>query len=330
MLFNTSKNLITHSIKDAEVLIIIDGHNLAWRTHTAKGFPSTFKNSSGYPTGHIYLTITKLWALIKAYSLRNDKKFCLVYSFDEYSDNRRKYFKKYKEGRNKEFETVVLVDPLGTESSKEVNHIEDVKGLLSLLPHTDLSIPTKDAETDDIIATFVKKINKKYPKKKIYILTTDKDMWALTNDNVTVTRKPKEEITKDIIKEKFGTKNPKKVCLAKSLLGDESDKIPKIPKATVKSVGSLIRKCKKEKGENWFDAFYRYMETQDISKELKSNLLSHKKKHRVYYNKIFKLKTKLSIKSSSYKGNIDDAMLLLNHYGMGIKTKNIVKEIFSC
>ena len=81
------------------------------------------------------------------------------------------------------------------------------------------------AEADDIIAYYSDLLPKKYGSK-VYIVSSDKDFLQLINENVIVYRPTEKEFyNREMIKNKFGVL-AENFILYKTLLGDNSDKIP--------------------------------------------------------------------------------------------------------
>ena len=79
-----------------------------------------------------------------------------------------------------------------------------------------------DAEADDIIAVLSKKINKEFPETEIKIITSDKDLEQLCNENINI----------HSLKNKFPISalkfDPKVSLMIKIIGGDKSDNIPPI------------------------------------------------------------------------------------------------------
>ena len=94
------KSLLVSNPKDAQILLVIDVHNLSW-----KSYYSPIPNEhlvKGYPTYHQYIALNKIASCIE-FILANHKneKICLVYSQDEYCENKKQSCPEYKSNRNK-------------------------------------------------------------------------------------------------------------------------------------------------------------------------------------------------------------------------------------
>ncbi|OVE81573.1 DNA polymerase I [bacterium K02(2017)] len=102
-----------------------------------------------------------------------------------------------------------------------------------------LAIDQKGYEADDIIASLVQKY-KKQKDMQIYIVSSDKDLMQLIDDNVFMYDTMKEQIYKegDVVT-KFGV-GPNKVIDIQSLCGDAVDNIPGIAGVGPKTATKLI------------------------------------------------------------------------------------------
>ncbi|HLD45293.1 MAG TPA: 5'-3' exonuclease H3TH domain-containing protein, partial [bacterium] len=94
-------------------------------------------------------------------------------------------------------------------------------------------------EADDLIATLVARY-KTIPDMQIYIVTSDKDLMQLVDDNVFIYDTMKEKIiTRKEVVEKFGVP-PEKVIDVQSLSGDPTDNIPGIVGVGPKTATKLV------------------------------------------------------------------------------------------
>lgn len=289
--------MLTLNPYEADTVLVIDVHNLVHRSwHNPR--PLSAKN--GQPTSHIFYAIQKLNTMIGKFK---NQKVCLALSSDEYSSSKRSVLPEYKAHRNHQPAVGTLSD--GDEYSIDV--VPDSISYLEMLPHLKLFIPTKDAETDDIIATFVYNLPR---DKNIVILSTDKDLWWLLHlKNVTIFRGETSAdgshivSIKDVVK-RFGVSDPRKIPLAKvTTIGDSSDAIPKIPRLTVNNSGVVMESCKRKKGQNWITAFEQAVKRNNDPKIVKLLESGIEQARRIY--PIVKLQVRLSIKTKIVKGDIE-------------------------
>ena len=93
-------------------------------------------------------------------------------------------------------------------------------------------------EADDLIATYASLAQDM--KKKVIIISSDKDLMQLVDDNIILFDPMKQFwINEDKVFEKFGV-YPNKVIDVQSLAGDSSDNIPGVPGIGVKTAAELI------------------------------------------------------------------------------------------
>ena len=93
-------------------------------------------------------------------------------------------------------------------------------------------------EADDLIATYATLAQDM--KKKVIIISSDKDLMQLVDDNIILFDPMKQFwINEDKVFEKFGV-YPNKVIDVQSLAGDSSDNIPGVPGIGVKTAAELI------------------------------------------------------------------------------------------
>lgn len=120
-------------------------------------------------------------------------------------------------------------------------------------------------EADDCIAISVKYLLSKYPKCKIYIITSDRDYLQLNADNVNL-----YTLTyKNLAEGKTSTGNAENDLRIKILMGDTSDNIPSVfPKCGLKTAQKCIEDevfFKKKMGNN-----QEYYERYELNKKLVS------------------------------------------------------------
>ena len=94
-------------------------------------------------------------------------------------------------------------------------------------------------EADDIIATLVERF-KKEPEIEIYIVSSDKDLMQLVDENVFLYDTMKEKVfKKEDVALKFGV-GPEQVIAVQSLCGDPTDNIPGVSGVGLKTAAKLI------------------------------------------------------------------------------------------
>ncbi|MEK6733526.1 MAG: 5'-3' exonuclease H3TH domain-containing protein, partial [Pseudomonadota bacterium] len=95
-------------------------------------------------------------------------------------------------------------------------------------------------EADDLIATYAKMASNE--GIKVTIISSDKDLMQLIDDNICMYDPLKNKIIKDAqVIEKFGV-NPSQVVDVLALIGDSSDFVPGVPGIGPKTAAELIQK----------------------------------------------------------------------------------------
>ena len=200
-------------------VILIDGLNLFFRNFAMMNII----NQDGVHIGGLGGFIRSVGSLINQIQ---PTSVYVVFDGVGSSNNRKNLLPEYKSGRHtSRITNWEIFEDLDDEHNSKIDQIVRLIHYLKCLPVKTVSIDK--AEADDIIAFYSKHLPKKHDSK-VVIVSSDKDFLQLVNENVTVWR-PMEKTyyTKQLIEEKFG-------CLAenfiiyKTLLGDNSDKIPGI------------------------------------------------------------------------------------------------------
>jgi 5'-3' exonuclease len=169
---------------------------------------------------------------------------------------RNELFKDYKANRANGQEDGFMGGPFFKMAYEE--ELFQKGGAKAILKHPRL-------EADDCIAISVKYLLSKYPKCKIYIITSDRDYLQLNADNVNL-----YTLTyKNLAEGKTSTGNAENDLMIKILMGDTSDNIPSVfPKCGLKTAQKCIEDevfFKKKIGNN-----QEYYERYELNKKLVS------------------------------------------------------------
>jgi len=197
-------------------IFIIDGNAYIHRAYHALPPLTT---SKGMQINAVYGFIKMILKIIK-----NEKPDFIVVCFDSAVKTfRHTLFPEYKATRKKIDEQLYNQIPLVKEAVK-------VLGLTY--------IEKEGYEADDIIATIVKTINK--INYKIIIISGDKDILQLVDDNVTVLNEHKNILfNREEVYKKYGV-YPDKLVDMFALVGDKIDNIPGVPGIGEKTAVKLI------------------------------------------------------------------------------------------
>lgn len=209
------------STKKEKKVILIDGHSLTYRSYFAF-IRSPLRNSKGQNTSAVFGFINSLKKLFAKFSPQY-----MAVIFDSGRETfRNKLYQEYKSERPETPGDLVSQLPL-------IKEVISAYGLKILAK--------QGFEADDILATIALRSVKQ--GMQVYIVTSDKDLFQLVNDNVFV-----YDVYKDIIydrektKEKFGIKDPALIRDILALAGDPIDNIPGVPGIGIKRAIDIMHK----------------------------------------------------------------------------------------
>ncbi|MBI5894204.1 MAG: DNA polymerase I [Deltaproteobacteria bacterium] len=198
-------------------LFLIDASSYIYRAFHAIPFLS---NKKGLPTNAIYGFTTMLLKVLKAF-----KPDHIAVVFDTKAPSfRHKLYEQYKAQRPE------MPDSL----KPQIPHIKDIVKAFNMP-----CLEMEGYEADDVIGTIAKKA--KGMDVKVVIITGDKDMLQLVDDDTIVvdTMKDKTYEIKDVL-ERFGVA-PEKVVEVMGLAGDASDNVPGVYGIGEKTASKLIK-----------------------------------------------------------------------------------------
>jgi DNA polymerase-1 len=205
----SSKNL------DANHLVIIDGYGFVFRAyHALPGLTCP----NGVMVGAVFGFISMLFKVFE-----DIKATHMVVVFDAGAKNfRHQLYPAYKANRSATPEDLKSQFPLVREAAKAMNIA---------------TLEQVGYEADDIIATLAKQ----HASSKVTIVSSDKDLMQLVNDQVTMYDPIKSKfIGLKEVEEKFGVTGEKLLSLM-ALMGDASDNIPGVPGFGPKTALELIQ-----------------------------------------------------------------------------------------
>ena len=224
-------------LKVNDRVLLIDGLNLFVRNFAMLNMV----NPDGVHVGGLGGFLRSLGALIRQIQ---PTSVYVVFDGAGSSTNRKNLLPEYKSGRNlQRITNWEVFENLGDEHDAKVDQIVRLIQYLKMLPVKTVAIDK--VEADDVIAVLSNKLQEKY-NSNVFIVSSDKDFIQLVTDKIIVYRPiEKEYYTPKTVKNKFGvlTKN---FILYKTLLGDNSDKVPGVkglgPKGIFKKFPELLEK----------------------------------------------------------------------------------------
>ena len=214
-------------LKRHDRVLLIDGLNLFFRNFAMLNMV----NPDGVHIGGLGGFLRSLGALIRQIQ---PTSVYVVFDGAGSSTNRKNLLPEYKSGRNQRRVTNWEVfEDLDDEHDSKVDQIVRLIQYLKMLPIKTVAIDK--VEADDIISVLSKKLEEQY-NSNVFIVSSDKDFIQIVTDK-TILYRPmeKEYYTRDTVKEKFGVL-AENFILYKTLLGDNSDKVPGVKGLGVKGI----------------------------------------------------------------------------------------------
>ena len=202
-----------------EQIIIVDGYSFVFRAYYA--MPPLTRPDDGLPVGAVYGFTSMLMKLISSM-----KPTHLVVVFDAGKKTyRNEIYPDYKATRPPPPDDLIPQFPLMREVAEAFN--------ITILEQ-------EGYEADDIIATLVRMA--KENKEKILIVSSDKDLMQLVNNEVKMYDAIRMKlIGEKEVEEKFGVA-PNQMRDLLALVGDTSDNIPGLPGIGPKTAAELLNK----------------------------------------------------------------------------------------
>jgi 5'-3' exonuclease len=260
-------------LKRHDKVLLIDGLNLFFRNFAMMNMV----NPDGVHIGGLGGFFRSLGAMIRQ---TNPTSVYVVFDGAGSTSSRKNLLPEYKEDRNlQRITNWDAFDNLEEEHDSKVDQIVRVIQYLKLLPVKTTVIDK--VEADDIIAVLAEKLVEKY-NSTCFIVSSDKDFLQLVTNKVILYRPmEKEYYTPKVVKEKFGvlTEN---FIIYKTLLGDNSDKIPGVKGLGVKGIFKKFPELK----------------TQPLTLDDIFDISTRKYKDHVVYSRILQERNRLE---TSYK-----------------------------
>jgi DNA polymerase-1 len=248
-------------------ILIVDGLNLFMRNFAVLNYI----NQDGVHVGGLGGFLRSLGSLIHQ---NVPTEVYIVFDGIGSSTNRKNLLPEYKSNRGitkiTNWETFENIDE---ENDAKIDQIIRLIQYLKCLPVKLISFDK--VEADDIIA-YLSQYTSTTKQSKCTIVSSDKDFLQLVDDNITVySPMIKEFYTAQTVEEKFGLP-PKNFILYKTLLGDNSDKVPGL----------------KGLGPKKLFKFFPELSQQELSLEKLYDICESKYKENVMYSRfIFEYET---------------------------------------
>ena len=234
--------------------LIIDGYNLAYRSHFAF---NTLMTSRGLMSGCVY------GFLVSTRSIKNRfPDHHVTIAWDTESTRRRSIDASYKSDRPKFSAT---------------EQITDLKNVFSYLNVSQSEYMGEEA--DDVVASLVKKYSD--DTNQIIIYSADKDLLQLVKDGKVVAfhpkkgGKPEKVLDEAAVKEEFGVL-PRDLKCYQCFRGDSVDNVPGVPRIKTACIIPLIEKYRTPQ------EVYAHLGEEKLTDFQRESLVAHEQ--RVYLN----------------------------------------------
>jgi len=226
------------TLKRHDRVLLIDGLNLFFRNFAMLNMV----NPDGVHVGGLGGFLRSLGALIRQIQ---PTSVYVVFDGAGSTTNRKNLLPEYKSGRNlQRITNWEVFENLDDEHDSKVDQIVRLIQYLKMLPVK--TVAFDKVEADDIIAVLSKQLEEKY-NSNVFIVSSDKDFIQIVTDKTIVYRPmEKEYYTKNTVKEKFGVL-AENFILYKTLLGDNSDKVPGVKGLGAKGIFKKFPELQNEK-----------------------------------------------------------------------------------
>jgi DNA polymerase I len=200
--------------------LIVDGYNLAFRSHFAF---NTLMTNKGLLSGCVYGFLVSLRTVKNKYPHAH-----VTIAWDTDSTRRKSIDASYKSNRP---------------HFSATEQINDLKGIFSNLNVSQAEYAGEEA--DDVIASLIKKYQD--DTNQIYIYSADKDLLQLVEDGKVIAihpkkgSKPEKILDEAAVKEEFGVW-PRDLQCYQCFRGDSVDNVPGVPNLRISCVIPLIEK----------------------------------------------------------------------------------------
>ena len=239
-------------------VLLIDGNSIMNRAFYGIMGNKMLTTSDGRYTNAVYGFLTIMFK-----NMEEVQPQYMVIAFDSKTaaNTRKQMYEGYKKSRH----------GMPNELAEQMPLIKEILSAMNIKV-----VEHAEYEGDDILGSFAKNFARN--GKDVYILSGDRDLFQLIEENITVriprTKMGKTETeiyNKEKVEEEYGLE-PIDLIELKALMGDSSDEIPGVPKVGPKTGTNLIKEYKT------IENLYKALEegTTKIAGKLKENLINNK------------------------------------------------------
>lgn len=244
--------------------VVVDTANMLWRAFSVGTMSHRNGNGmshNGKPTGHVAVLCNMLMALRRRY-----RGYTLVFAIESGQTSRYDIDPDYKANRRdaQDVATDTLSDVEGVEDV-EIDYFGQMYSVIENLACRVIRMPKEEA--DDAVAYYAKYNPHRY--LDMVIISSDKDLWSLLQyKHVSIYGQKKDKYNQPLrvsakyCLERLGVP-PEKVLLYKTILGDPSDNIPRVPRVREKKIVAAVNQVAN------LTEFYEKLDDLDFSKKEK-------------------------------------------------------------
>lgn len=216
--------------------IIIDGLNIAFRSHHVYDVQQGLKTSDGVPTGIIYGFIK---TLLKWKNKYPQYRIIVAWDCPTAKSERQKISPDYKANRDRHFESVEIPENYDEDLGGETMDIFtlQIEFLTNFLRSIGIDqIKAQGYEADDLIGTLVEGPLK---EEQNIILSSDHDMMQLVSWSTILMTPSGKAYDPDKVVEKYGV-SPDNLLTFRVFDGDKSDNMPGLPYFRRKVISRIV------------------------------------------------------------------------------------------
>ena len=256
--------------------LIIDGYNIAFRSHHIYDVKQGLKTSDGLPTGIVY---GFLKSLLKWKDKFPHHRMIVVWDTPGGKEERREIFADYKADRERNSDTIDVTecDVVGSsddDGEEEVQmmslfafQVRCLKTFLEAIGVDQAQAPKSEA--DDVIHNLV---TGPLSDHSNIILSSDRDLLQLVTRSTVLQTPGGKTYDPDLVKEEYHGIEPKHFLAYRALSGDKSDGLPGLPYFRRKVIARLVSEY-----DGDLDSIYSSLDDEDLTEKEHEKLVSFEK-----------------------------------------------------
>ena len=255
-----------------EMNLIIDGYNIAFRSHHIYDVKQGLKTSEGLPTGIVY-------GFLKSMLKWKDKfphhRMIVVWDTPGGKEERREIFAGYKADRERNVEdvdvsgcdVVASSEDGGQTMSLFAFQVQCLKTFLNAIGVDQAQAPKSEA--DDVIHNLV---TGPLADHSNIILSSDRDLLQLVTRSTVLQTPGGKTYDPELVREEYHGIKPEHFLTYRVLAGDKSDGIPGLPYFRRKVIARLVSEY-----DGDLESIYSALDDEDLTEKEHEKLVSFEK-----------------------------------------------------